>query len=102
MSDQNAFRTVLSNLQALPSPGRPPFVFNEPSGCIWNAVIGRFPVVKKLLISGPGLPQPISTGLLSTRVRANEQQSRPIIYRVCSDDGSRFIRVKLEVLTENV
>lgn len=65
-------------------------------------MIGRFLVVKKLLISGPGLPQPISTRLLSTRVRANEQQSRPIIYRVCSDDGSRFIRVKLEVLTENV
>lgn len=52
-----------------------------PSGCIWCAVIGLAPVVKKLLISGLGLIQPISSRLLSSWGRLNGPGLCPVIYR---------------------
>lgn len=73
-----------------------PSCLYEPSGCIWCAVIGRFPVVKKLLISGPGLPRPISARLLSSVGRLNVPGPRPLIYRVLQMMWVKIIQETLE------
>lgn len=60
-----------------------------PSGRVRRAVIGRRPVVKKLLISGLGLPRPISGRLLCCGGRVNGPGPPPPYLPSVSDDVSK-------------